>query len=205
MIRDYFPTALAFVWRPDIDGQPYHVSPNDPGGATNWGVTYQTWAGWQRLHKQPASLPVFHALDKDAFQPLYRALFWNACRCSSLGAVGVMVFDVAVNCGPGHGAGFLQTVLGVDVDNQIGPVTLGAFANKDPATVVRALCGPTGRVRFSAEESSDLRCNQGHRRNRGTRMGSSVCAQRSRGNRHAASCDSLPRCTDRRWADHQPG
>jgi lysozyme family protein len=140
MIRDYFPTALAFVWRPDIDGQPYHVSPNDPGGATNWGVTYQTWAGWQRLHKQPASLPVFHALDKDAFQPLYRALFWNACRCSSLGAVGVMVFDVAVNCGPGHGAGFLQTVLGVDVDNQIGPVTLGAFANKDPATVVRALC-----------------------------------------------------------------
>jgi lysozyme family protein len=140
MLRDYFPTALAFLWRPDVDGQPYHVTPHDSGGATNWGVTYATWAAWQRLHKEPASLATFRALSQNEFAPLYRAQFWNACRCSSLGAVGVMVFDCAVNCGPGHAAGFLQMVLGVDVDNQIGPITIAAYAQVDPASLARMLC-----------------------------------------------------------------
>lgn len=145
MLRDYFPTALDFIWKPEIDGQPYHVTPNDSGGATNWGVTYATWSSWQRLHKEPSSPTTFRALERDAFQPLYRALFWNSCRCSSLGAVGVMVFDIAVNCGPAHGAGFLQTVLGVTVDNQIGPVTIAACLNKDPVTLAQALCAQRER------------------------------------------------------------
>jgi len=140
MLRDYFPTALAFIWRPDVDGQPYHVTPHDGGGATSWGVTYATWAAWQRLHGQRASMAAFKALQKDDFQPLYRAQFWNACRCPSLGVIGIMVFDCAVNCGPAHAAGFLQTVLGVTVDNQIGPITIAAYANVDPTVLVHALC-----------------------------------------------------------------
>lgn len=140
MLRDYFPTAMAFLWRADVDGQPHHITPHDAGGATNWGVTYATWTAWQRLHGQPASLAIFENLDKSAFLPLYRAQFWNACRCPSLGAVGVMVFDIAVNCGPGHAAGFLQMVLGVTVDNQIGPITIAAYAQVNPATLVRMLC-----------------------------------------------------------------
>jgi lysozyme family protein len=140
MLRDYFPKALDFIWRPDVDGQPYHVTPHDTGGATNWGVTYATWSAWQRLHRQPASLSAFKQLDKSAFEPLYRAQFWNACRCSSLGPIGIMVFDCAVNCGPGHGASFLQMVLGVDVDGQIGPLTIAAYAAVDPDVLVRALC-----------------------------------------------------------------
>ena len=73
MLRDYFPTALSFIWRPDNDGQPFHDTPHDPGGATNWGVTYSTWTGWQQLHKLPVSMDAFKALGKDDFQPLYRA------------------------------------------------------------------------------------------------------------------------------------
>ena len=140
MLRDYFPTALNFIWRPDLDGQPYHVTPHDPGGGTSWGVTYATWTGWQQLHRQPASQDAFKSLGKDDFQPLYRAQFWNSIRCSSLGAIGIMMFDCAVNCGPGHAAGFLQMVLGVAVDNQIGPITVAAYANADPAALARALC-----------------------------------------------------------------
>ena len=83
MLRDYFPTALSFIWRPDNDGQPFHDTPHDPGGATNWGVTYSTWTGWQQLHKLPVSMDAFKALGKDDFQPLYRAQFWNSIRCSS--------------------------------------------------------------------------------------------------------------------------
>lgn len=140
MLRDYFPMALAFIWKPNIDGQPYHATPHDTGGATNWGVTYATWTAWQRLHGLTTSLSVFRSLDKSAFEPLYRAQFWNACRCSSLGPVGIMIFDCAVNCGPGHAAGFLQMVLGVGVDQQIGPLTIAAYAAVDPAMLARALC-----------------------------------------------------------------
>jgi lysozyme family protein len=140
MLRDYFPTALSFIWRPDNDGQPFHDTPHDPGGATNWGVTYSTWTGWQQLHKLPVSMDAFKALGKDDFQPLYRAQFWNSIRCSSLGAIGIMMFDCAVNCGPGHAAGFLQTVLGVTVDREVGPITIAAYANIDAAKLARALC-----------------------------------------------------------------
>ena len=140
MLRDYFPTALSFIWRSDLDGQPLHITPGDPGGATSWGVTYATWAGWQQLHRQPASLAVFKTLGKDDFQPLYRAQYWNSIRCSSLGAIGIMMFDCAVNCGPGHAAGFLQTVLGVTVDREIGPLTVATYTTMDPAKLARALC-----------------------------------------------------------------
>jgi lysozyme family protein len=140
MLQDYFSMALDFIWKPEIDGQPYHVTPHDTGGATSWGVTYSTWVAWQRLHGQPASLSAFKRLDKSGFEPLYRAQFWNACRCSSLGPIGIMVFDAAVNCGPGNAAGLLQMVLGVTVDRQIGPITVAAYAAVDPPTLARALC-----------------------------------------------------------------
>jgi lysozyme family protein len=137
---DLFPAAMAFVFRPENDGQPFHVSPNDPGGATSFGVTFNTWAGWQRLHKSPVSMALFRECKQADFLPLYRAMFWNSCSCISMGAVGIQVFDAAVNCGPGHAAGFLQTVLSVRVDDQIGPLTLAVAQQTDQRALARQLC-----------------------------------------------------------------
>lgn len=137
---DYFESALDFIWLPGNDGQGIHTSPHDPGGATNLGVTFQTWSGWQRMHKANSPLVVFRALGKPDMRPIYRALFWNACSCGSFGAVGVQLFDAAVNCGPGHAAGFLQTVLGVEVNDEINPVTIRAAQQTDQRALSRALC-----------------------------------------------------------------
>jgi lysozyme family protein len=139
-LTDFFRAAMAFVFLPANDGQPFHMSANDPGGATAWGVTFATWAGWQRLHKGPVSMAAFRECKQADFLPLYRSMFWNSCSCGSMGAVGIQVFDAAVNCGPGHAAGFLQTVLSVTVDDQIGPITLAVAQQTDQRALARQLC-----------------------------------------------------------------
>ena len=139
MTNDLFPQAMAFVWRPDNDGQPFHVTANDPGGATAWGVTYATWSGWQRLHGGVSTLGMFRAVGQGELLPLYRALYWNACACGAMGAIGIQVFDVAMGSGPETAARFLQAVVDVEADGQIGPVTLAALRDADPARVNTAL------------------------------------------------------------------
>ena len=136
---DLFVTeALPFIWQPGNDGQPFHVSANDPGGATSWGVTYQTWVAWQQAHGETATLGAFKALPRQAFEPLLRAWFWNACSAGSLGAFGIALFDAAIVGGVGHSARFLQTVLGVTVDGAMGPLTLRAAQQTDQRSLARA-------------------------------------------------------------------
>lgn len=138
---DPFDIALAFNYRPENDGQGFHMTPNDPGGATSWGVTFGTWASWQRMHGAGALLSVFQTLGPDDFRPLYRAWFWNACRCDSLPlGVGLTVFDAAVGSAPAHAVRFLQSVLHVDQDGECGPITLAAAASASPAHVINELC-----------------------------------------------------------------
>ena len=136
---DFFTSAMAFMWLPENDGQTLHTSANDPGGSTAWGVTYATWVGWQNMHHEPATFAVFSACKQADFLPLYRAMYWNACRCGNMGALGVQVFDIAMNSGPGNAARFLQKVLGVAADGELGPVTLAALNNADPKKVNQEL------------------------------------------------------------------
>jgi lysozyme family protein len=141
---DLFTAAMDFVWAPDNDGQPFHVTANDPGGATSWGVTFSTWSGWQQLHACPVSSASFMAIAKPDFLPLYRALYWNACCCGALGPIGIQVFDAAVNAGPGHAARFLQAALNgsyrLVIDGQIGPKTVAAAHACDQKQLSRRLC-----------------------------------------------------------------
>lgn len=137
---DMFPKAIGFAWRPSFDGQGFHRSANDPGGSTSWGCTFTTWAGWQRLHNAPVSMAEFQELVQNDFLPLYRTLFWNSVRCGNMGPLGIQVFDVSMNSGPGVAARFLQTLLKVDVDDQIGPITLAALHDADQAKINVAFC-----------------------------------------------------------------
>lgn len=149
MSEDPFDPAFAFVERPDNDGQPCHVTPNDPGKATAWGVTFATWSAWQRMHGATPTLAAFQALTMADTSPLYRALFWNACQCGSLApGVGLMVFDAAVGSAPLHAARWLQSVVGVPQDGAIGPQTIAAAGRMPAARIINALA--TTRESFYA-------------------------------------------------------
>lgn len=111
----------------------YVNHPKDPGGATNMGITLKTLEGWRGAPVTPEDVK---ALTHDEAEAIYRARYWAACRCEALEfPVALMVFDAAVNHGPGRAARLLQEALGVTVDGAIGPVTLGAAQAKDPAAL----------------------------------------------------------------------
>lgn len=130
-MSDLFPTGLAFIMRPENDGQSYHVTPGDAGGDTNHGVTWANWQAWCRQHSTRLVFQEFRDAPAATFTPIYRAWFWNACRCASLGPIGIAVFDMAVTAGPGTAAKTLQRALGLDEDGELGPVTVRA-ANAVP-------------------------------------------------------------------------
>lgn len=124
---DYFYPAMDYNHHPDNDGQGYHVTPGDRGGPTAWGVTYKQWCAWREAHDEPVALEIFKLLTREETYPIFRAHYWNAVRCGSMGSFGIAVFDAAVLSGPGRSAKLLQKILGVTADGQIGPKTMAAL------------------------------------------------------------------------------
>jgi lysozyme family protein len=72
---------------------------------------------------------------------VYRHSYWNTVRGNDLpSGVDYVVFDFAVNSGPSRSMKFLQRALGVRVDGVIGPITLDAAYEGEPAALVKKLC-----------------------------------------------------------------
>ena len=102
----------------------YVNHPSDPGGMTNLGVTKRVWEEWTGRESNEAEM---RALTPELVETLYKVRFWDACRCDEMpGGVDYLVFDFAVNAGPGRSAKILQAAVGVPADGGIGPVTLAA-------------------------------------------------------------------------------
>ncbi|WP_425352623.1 glycosyl hydrolase 108 family protein [Methylobacterium terrae] len=80
--------------------------PQDPGGATNLGVTVGTPSLWLG---RPATRAEVKALTVAIVAPLYRRRFWDAIQGDALPAGrDHALFDVAVNGGPKRAAIGLQ-------------------------------------------------------------------------------------------------
>lgn len=115
----------------------YVDHPADPGGATNLGVTLKTWAAWVGRDVAKAEIKALTVAD---VAPLYRARYWRATSCDSLPpGVDYMVFDLAVNSGPGRAGRFLQMAVGAKADGDIGPATLAKVSTRPPKEIVRAM------------------------------------------------------------------
>ena len=109
-------------------------NPDDPGGATNLGITISTLSDWLG---RPATVADVQALTPATVAPIYQANYWDKTSCDSWDAgVDLMVFDEAVNQGPGRAITTLQTALGVTADGAIGPATQAAAQLEDAATTI---------------------------------------------------------------------
>lgn len=125
-----FPAALAFTLREEGG---FVDDPQDPGGATNKGITIATF---QHYHPG-ATVAELRAISVGVVGAIYHAGYWNAVRAEELPAgVDLMVFDFGVTSGPGRSIGLLQSALGVAADHILGPVTLRAAAAADPLRLV---------------------------------------------------------------------
>lgn len=110
--------------------------PDDPGGATNMGITHKTLAAWRGA---PVTVEDVRNLTRAEAGEIYRANYWNALNCDGLPAgVDLVVFDFGVNAGVRRSAKLLQEVVHVEQDGQVGPITLGAAKTLEPAHIINA-------------------------------------------------------------------
>lgn len=110
----------------------------DPGGATNKGITIATY----RRHINPnGTIADLKALTTEQAVKVYRYQYWNAVRGDDLPAgLDYAVADFAVNSGPSRAIKYLQNVLGVKADGVMGPVTLAAAKKARPIITINLLC-----------------------------------------------------------------
>lgn len=106
----------------------FQADPRDPGNwsgggigkgecrGTNWGISARAYPDVD-----------IRALTREQAAALYKRDYWDKVRGDDLPpALALLVYDAAVNCGPGRAARWLQQALGATQDGVIGPLTLGA-------------------------------------------------------------------------------
>lgn len=110
-----FDTAVAFVLK--YEGE-LSANPEDPGGLTRYGIS-------QRAYPHEA----IRELTLDRAKEIYLQDYWNRCNCDDLPpALGLLLFDSAVNQGAVAAIRHLQRALNVKADGVVGPATISAAA-----------------------------------------------------------------------------
>jgi lysozyme family protein len=113
----------------------YSDHPNDPGGATNFGITQRTFDAYQRDRGGP-TYPVRNLKHPEVLA-FYHAVFWTPMGLDRLPPeVALLVLDGAVNSGPRAGTLFAQRAYNImrptgwdeiKEDGVIGPNTRSAL------------------------------------------------------------------------------
>ena len=108
----------------------YSDNPVDHGGATNYGVTQDTYNAY-RVYKGLPLQPV-KFITQDEVKETYHHFYWQPGKCEKLPSpVFVVHFDSCINHGVRRAALLLQKTAGVSPDGIIGPKTIKATL-KDP-------------------------------------------------------------------------
>jgi lysozyme family protein len=135
-MTDRFPRAFALV---AVHEGGYVNHPDDPGGATNRGVTQRTYDAHRDRRGQPRR-DVRQITDAEV-QAIYRGQYWNAVKADDLPpGVAYCVFDAAVNSGPGRAARWLQEVIGARVDGVVGNETISKARSANASQVINRYC-----------------------------------------------------------------
>lgn len=134
----------------------YVNDPDDRGGETNYGITYNTLnnaknKGWIPFNVTIQNIQLEHA------KIIYKKGYWDVVQADSLPhPLDLIMFDSAVNHGPGAAVKLLQKSLNallryteLKVDGIIGPLTLraindyvglGSTPGTPPNSNIRYLC-----------------------------------------------------------------
>jgi len=130
-MKDNFDAALKAVLHHEGG---YVNHPKDPGGMTNLGVTKRVWEEWVGHEVDEKTM---RALTPEIVGPMYKAKYWDKIKGDDLPAgVDYVVFDAAINSGPGRAAKWLQTAVGAVPDGAIGAGTLSKVAAMEPAAII---------------------------------------------------------------------
>lgn len=112
--------------------------PEDPGGATNKGITHKTYSEF--LERPLEDVSELQNIPDQHVELIYKKRYWDKVKGDELpSGVDFCVFDWAVNSGPGRAAKALQEAVGATPDGVIGPKTISAVQLKGPKDTIEAV------------------------------------------------------------------
>ena len=130
-----FPACLAFTLTAEGG---FSDNSDDPGGATNFGITLRTLQSFQH----GATVDDLRAITQETVSTIYRREYWAVMGCDNLpSGPDLMIFDFGCNAGPARSVGFLQVVAGVRRDGIDGAITRAAITKMSPTAVIAKLSG----------------------------------------------------------------
>lgn len=110
--KELFKLALQFVLK--WEGG-YSNNPNDKGGATNKGITQNTYNAYLKSKGRPTK--DVRLISQVEVEDIYYSRYWLGAGCEKMSPVfAVLCFDTAVNMGVGRVKPFLQEAQYMDVD-----------------------------------------------------------------------------------------
>ena len=131
-----FAASLPFVLRWE-GGFVNH--PNDPGGATNKGVTQRVYDDWRQRNGMPAQ-DVRQIADTEV-HAIYEDNYWKPSRCDVLRReLDLIQFDTAVNMGVKRAVKMLQESVSCPVDGAFGSGTQKAADECDLGKTMILYC-----------------------------------------------------------------
>ena len=112
--------------------------PDDPGGATNKGITHKTYSDF--LGRPLEDVDELKNIPDEHVQLIYKQGYWDKVKGDDLpSGVDFAIFDWAVNSGPGRAAKALQKAVGATADGAIGPMTLEAVKEYSAEDIIRSV------------------------------------------------------------------
>jgi lysozyme family protein len=104
----------------------YSDHPDDPGGATKWGITERVYHRWCR--EIGNSIRSVRLMSKYEVEAIYIAKYWTSSYCDSMPSLAskILLFDAAVNHGVSRAIKLLQRSVSAKEDGIVGPATLAA-------------------------------------------------------------------------------
>ena len=139
---DKFARAHAFVAK--FEGG-FVNHPSDPGGATNYGVSLrflkaQGLAVGDTDGDGDIDTDDIRALTPETAADILKRNFWDPLKLDNLpDDLALVLYDTAVNMGPGTAKRLAQKALCVEVDGKWGPKTWAAFIRSDSRRIALAV------------------------------------------------------------------
>jgi len=152
---DLFQRAVALVLRHEGG---FSNDPDDPGGATDFGISLRFLKGVGDMdgdgfldgdfdHDGDVDIDDIRLLDRGTAEDIYRTQWWNRYPYGLMADAGgdllaIKTFDLAINMGPRRAHRLLQEGIrdcghAVDTDGIIGPKTLEAIHACDRTELLR--------------------------------------------------------------------
>jgi lysozyme family protein len=98
-----FERALAITLRSEGG---YSNNPSDPGGATQFGVTQATF--WHYLSDKGQPMRDVRTITGAELRDIYKSRYWDPVTQGRTWPLNAVLFDVAVNSGPGTALWMLE-------------------------------------------------------------------------------------------------